>query len=263
MTLQQILVMKIVAVTVISVVLPFTFGEADHYNMPITEKGTYFSEDIDVDEKQGVEVFRVPAHNDVAAADFYHDFKSRLTVTRMLSRKACYISEMDSSLSSPRKLKADLEYAASKIREGQLPVTTQSSLVVEIGPSDRRTLSKDVLDFCGSLPIYNTEHYYNTTNGGQMSFVRPGRRQKRLIVQDFKSCLYAQGIDMYKYVRDGGCFSRELEDTWEIRCKIIPSLQRCFYYVTCKQRVQTYDFNCTGIHVSSASPRCCDYQCPT
>ena len=43
--------------------------------MYILEKGTPYTEQIDVDEKQGVEVFRVPAHNDVDAADFYHDFK--------------------------------------------------------------------------------------------------------------------------------------------------------------------------------------------
>lgn len=38
------------------------------------EKGTPFAEQIDVDEKENVEVFRVPAHNDVEGADFYHDF---------------------------------------------------------------------------------------------------------------------------------------------------------------------------------------------
>jgi len=43
--------------------------------MSILEKGTLYSERIEVDEQQGVEIFRVPAHNDVDAADFYHDFK--------------------------------------------------------------------------------------------------------------------------------------------------------------------------------------------
>ena len=32
----------------------------------------------------------------------------RLTVTKILSRKVCYISEMDLTTSSPAKLKADL-----------------------------------------------------------------------------------------------------------------------------------------------------------
>ncbi len=43
--------------------------------MEVEEKGTRFSEEIDVDEKRDVEVFRVPAHNNVEGAEFYHDFK--------------------------------------------------------------------------------------------------------------------------------------------------------------------------------------------
>lgn len=39
------------------------------------EKGTTFREGVDADEQRNVEVFRVPAHNDVEGADFYHDFK--------------------------------------------------------------------------------------------------------------------------------------------------------------------------------------------
>lgn len=51
------------------------FFQVDRYKMSIVEKGTSYSEQIEVDEKRDVEVFRVPAHNDVDAADFYHDFK--------------------------------------------------------------------------------------------------------------------------------------------------------------------------------------------
>ena len=43
--------------------------------MDLVEKGTPFSEEIDIDKKNDVEVFRVPPHNDVEGADFYHDFK--------------------------------------------------------------------------------------------------------------------------------------------------------------------------------------------
>jgi len=39
------------------------------------EEGTRFSEEIDVDEKQDEVIFRVPPHNNVDGADFYHDFK--------------------------------------------------------------------------------------------------------------------------------------------------------------------------------------------
>lgn len=43
--------------------------------MALEESGTKFTERIEVDEEQEVEVFRVPAHNNVEGADFYHDFK--------------------------------------------------------------------------------------------------------------------------------------------------------------------------------------------
>jgi hypothetical protein len=43
--------------------------------MTLQEKETQFSEGVDIDEKQGVEVFGVPAR-DVEAANFYHDFKT-------------------------------------------------------------------------------------------------------------------------------------------------------------------------------------------
>ena len=43
--------------------------------MAIQENETSFAEEIDIDEDQDAEVFRVPAHNDVDGADFYHDFK--------------------------------------------------------------------------------------------------------------------------------------------------------------------------------------------
>ena len=51
------------------------FFQVDRYKMSIVEKGTPYTEQIEVDEKQDLEIFRVPAHNDVDGADFYHDFK--------------------------------------------------------------------------------------------------------------------------------------------------------------------------------------------
>ena len=43
------------------------------------------------------------------------------------------------------------------LQPGKLPVTTKSSLVMVTGPADRLFLTKEVLEFCGVLPIYNTE----------------------------------------------------------------------------------------------------------
>jgi len=43
--------------------------------MALEENGTKFTERIEIDEEEDVEVFRVPAHNNAEGADFYHDFK--------------------------------------------------------------------------------------------------------------------------------------------------------------------------------------------
>ena len=61
--------------------------------MSIVENGSSFSEEIEVDEKQDVEVFRVPAHNDVNAADFYFDFKM-VSLVSINSSNASFLNEM-------------------------------------------------------------------------------------------------------------------------------------------------------------------------
>ena len=43
------------------------------------------------------------------------------------------------------------------LQSGKLPVTTKSNLVTVTGPANRRFLTNEVLEFCGTLPIYNTE----------------------------------------------------------------------------------------------------------
>ena len=50
-------------------------SQVDRYKMAITGNGTTFLQELDVNEKENVEVFHVPAHNDVDGASFYHDFK--------------------------------------------------------------------------------------------------------------------------------------------------------------------------------------------
>ena len=44
------------------------------------------------------------------------------------------------------------------LQVGDLPNETNASLVMITGPANRRLLTKEILKFCGALPIYNTEH---------------------------------------------------------------------------------------------------------
>ena len=49
--------------------------QVDRYKVEIDEKGTRFSDEIDVDENGDEAVFRVPCHNNIDGANVYHDFK--------------------------------------------------------------------------------------------------------------------------------------------------------------------------------------------
>ena len=65
-----------IIINIFSVFFKFETGlQVAAYELEIIEKGTLFTEEVDIDERSSVEVFRVPAHNDVKGADFYHDFK--------------------------------------------------------------------------------------------------------------------------------------------------------------------------------------------
>ena len=46
-------------------------------------------------------------------------------------------------------------------QSSQLPVKAQEHNAVVTGPADRRELTKEILDFCGALPIYKTENSVN------------------------------------------------------------------------------------------------------
>ncbi|XP_068696628.1 uncharacterized protein [Montipora foliosa] len=143
----------------------------DHHILEIIEKGTALNEGVEIDDEQKVTIFRVPAHTkNVPAADVYYDFETRVTVVKILSKKACYIyTKMDPSLPSPQKLKADIKGTTS--RRGSLPVITEQNLLKLTGPAHRPSLTKAMLAFCGVLPIYKVDVYrLNTSaNSGEES----------------------------------------------------------------------------------------------
>ena len=67
--------MSLLTSSFIVIIIIIIFSQVDHYKMAITENGKRFVQEIDVDEREEIEVFRVPSHNDVERATFYHDFK--------------------------------------------------------------------------------------------------------------------------------------------------------------------------------------------
>ena len=53
----------------------FPISQAERHLLHVEEEGTRFDEEIDIDDKQDVETFKVPRHNKVLGADFMNDFK--------------------------------------------------------------------------------------------------------------------------------------------------------------------------------------------
>lgn len=84
------------------------------------------------------------------------------------------------------------------LQPGKLPVTTKSNLVTVTGPANRRFLTKEVLEFCGALTIYNTELLSSNTarNGTESKLTnRKGPSQPHLCFSlDARVCLFYSEI---------------------------------------------------------------------
>ena len=90
---------------------------------------------------------------------------------------------------------------------------------------------------------------------------RDERETTKLITKkDLKLCPGVKGNTLY-YVQ--GCIT---SNHWRLRCKMEPSSQDCYYFVTCEKKanhiVKEHDWKCTKVHKSSDNPICCDLICP-
>ncbi|XP_068696555.1 uncharacterized protein [Montipora foliosa] len=244
--------------------LRFAEGEIDHHILEIIEKGTAFTGGDEIDDKQKVEIFRVPGHTEnVPAEDVFYDFKMGVTVVKILSKKACYIyTKMDPSLPSPHKLKADIKQATSQ--QGSLPVTTEQNLLKITGPAHRPSLTKAMLAFCGVLPIYKVDVYrLNTSaNSGEETILRKPRLHSRQIRQSGVSVANFAVCNRGNMDNIIGC----MEANWDLRCRWRqqPKSESFYYYpyvivyVRCSLSTQTW--KCDQGHIGR--PLCCNLVCP-
>ncbi|XP_073237495.1 uncharacterized protein [Porites lutea] len=143
-----------------SVLLLFYFNlevncTIEEFALRFTEEGTTVREEIDVDVEGKTEVIRVPAHNNKAPMDVMNDFSSGLTARRLPSSKECYVSQLDPTLPTPQKLKLDMELATKQPLSDEK--TIKETAISVLGFADRLALPQKILDFCGSLPIYEVE----------------------------------------------------------------------------------------------------------
>lgn len=229
-----------------------------HFSLGIREGGSDFNEDIDIDEEKGEVLLRVPTHNNIDGASFLNDFNLGLTITRIPVRQACHVSKMDPEFPKPVNLNEDLTRAASQ--RDEMPVITKKSLLEVTGPANRSLLTKEILDFCGTFPIYNIEtteaHFRVKSNGDetQGTVIRHRVARQSQIVRKYMACT---PDDPLKYIEK--CMS--MDTIYELECKMKGGT--CYYFVRCvDQRPSKTEWKCTRVHNTNYQPVCCDLVCP-
>lgn len=224
-----------------------------HFNLGIREGGRDFNEEIDIDEEKGKVLLRVPTHNNIDGASFLNDFNLGLTITRIPARKVCHVSKMDPEFPTPVNLKEDLTRAASQ--RDEISVITKKSLLKATGPANRSLLTKEILDFCGTLPIFNIEtteaHFRVKSNGDKTQGTVIRHRVARQAIREYRACNALASMERIKEC---------ITDKFDLECKI--KWGTCYYLVRCVHQAASRDWKCTRKHITNIQPVCCDMICP-
>ncbi|KAJ7328631.1 hypothetical protein OS493_023900 [Desmophyllum pertusum] len=233
-------------------------GKVDRYAFNIVENGTSVNEQVEVDVENQTEVIRVPQHNNVDAVEIMNDFDAGLSARRLPASKDCYVSKLDSSVPSPAKLKLDMEQASKQ----SLPdkVTTKTTGWSVVGFADRLDLPKKILDFCGSLPIYNVEAVpLDSMNTSLYRASSHGRKKRHHWYRDYTGCSHKDGPMMARCLKKVGIFRLTFN------CKY--DTIYCYYKAVCKHVSRNglnplNDYLCTGIsHDLNVLGVCCSVTC--
>ncbi|XP_027045976.1 uncharacterized protein LOC113673742, partial [Pocillopora damicornis] len=166
----------------------------ESYSLSVSANGATFTGDVEVDVDNQTEVFRVPQHNDVDAMEMMNDFREGLSVYRVPSARACYVSKLDSSLPEPGKMRINMEQVSMQPRLSRHVTTKKRAWRVE-GFAKRSALSKKFLDFCGSFPIYTIEQTsmdfsVSSLRRGHGRFKRSGPNTTPFTFRNFAACSY-------------------------------------------------------------------------
>lgn len=130
-----------------------------------------------------------------------------------------------------------------------------------IGPANRLLLTREILDFCGDLSIYNTEHTkVDLSRGNGTAIIRNQRRKRQIDIQMARSCLSSAGRDPLEYVKRDNCVNANT--IWNLLCKMKHYYSNCFHYVTCKSNTRKLFWTCNSVRRSTHIPICCDFVCP-
>lgn len=213
---------------------------------------------MDVDNQ--TEVIRVPQHNDADAMEMMNDFGEGLSVYRVPSARACYVSKLDSSLPEPGKMRVNVEQASMQPSLPRQLTTKERAWRVE-GFANRSSLPQTFLDFCGSFPIYTIVQIpMDFTVSSLRRDHGRGKRSKSFEFEQFAVC------GPYSVKELKRCLMKSLKLRWKgrypnykLECKF--DLLFSYYVVDCLPSSHR-KYQCKGIdHMSNFLGFCCDMKC--
>ncbi|KAL9962493.1 hypothetical protein ACROYT_G031598 [Oculina patagonica] len=212
------------------------------FKLHITENGTSFDEQIEIDEERDIEYFKVPPHNELSESDNLYDFKMNITVTRVSSQRVCYISPLPPDLPRPNVLKAALKKMSTLPATHKIEKTIQQWRVGEEVAD--HTLRPEVQNFCGQYPVYRLEPF--TADSVSVGLAHAGRT-RRFGKKKFPLC---------ENLIPPECNPND----WVYSCEI--SDGRCVYYVRCNLDQQNKILSCSDLveHLYTAMV-CCTPTC--
>lgn len=135
--------------------------KVEKYAINTVENGTRVNEEVEVDEDEQTEVIRVPKHGAVNKLELLNDFNAGLTARLDEDNNVCYVSKLDSSFPSPGEVKQEMEQVSEESQPDEETVTESSEWRV-VGLINRTALPQNILQFCGSYPIYEIEIEVNS-----------------------------------------------------------------------------------------------------
>lgn len=228
----------------------------ESYSLKIFEGGAVVDEKVEVDVANQTEVIRVPQHNDVDAMDLMNDFKVGLSIRRISSTRACYVSKIDPSLPSPAKMKIDMDTISSL--SSPMELKTRINELRVVGFANRSSLPPSFLQFCGNFPIFNIEERPLDPRIQSVRRVSGQTRRKRAILPISRLFFPCPDTTMDALKR---CFLNELTNG------IMPTLTcdvttaSCFYVAECVA-IGGAEANCQKIdHIRNIVGMCCRASC--
>lgn len=126
------------------------------YELKIKDGDKAIEEDIEIDTEKQTETYHIPKKDsgNGGEVDILYDFKQNLTMHRISSAKACFLSKFDEIMPNPSDLVNILDQKRPTIldkNETKIEYQVVSTL------TDRSDLSDEMASMCAKLPIYRIE----------------------------------------------------------------------------------------------------------